>query len=128
MSLARRFFSRYFLGRPGVPGAEKSRMIANKNGDVVLTDDELAQGGYRYEDLVALRVVSNRTDLHRKQNDLGFPKPVKTGARQAWFPRAEVNVWLRQRAALRESPDQVAAGGKSNPTKSSRIICAKLTA
>ena len=67
-----------------------------------LTDDELAQGGYRFEDLQARRIITNRTDLSRKQRELGFPLPVKTGNSQAMFLRAEVHAWLRQRIALRD--------------------------
>ena len=73
----------------------------------MLTDEEIALGGYRYEDLLALRIVTNRTDLDRKQAELNFPKPVKTGKSQAWFPKAEVNAWLRMRAALRDAPSVV---------------------
>jgi hypothetical protein len=68
----------------------------------MLTDDEIVLGGYRFEDLQALRIIENRTDLNRKQNELGFPKPIKTGKSQAWFPKSEVHAWLRQRAALRD--------------------------
>ena len=68
----------------------------------MLTDEEIALGGYRFEDLLAMRVVTNRTDLDRKQAELKFPKPIKTGKSQAWFPKAEVNAWLRMRAALRD--------------------------
>ena len=73
------------------------------DGEFGLTDDELALGGLRFEDLQALRIVENRTDLNRKQNDLGFPRPVKTGKSQALFLKAEVFAWLRQRAALRDA-------------------------
>ena len=75
----------------------------------MLTDEEIALGGYRYEDLLALRIVTNRTDLDRKQAELNFPKPIKTGKSQAWFPKAEVNAWLRMRAALRDAPEAKAA-------------------
>ena len=34
--------------------------------------DEFAEGGYRFEDLKSARIVSNRTDLDRKQRTLGF--------------------------------------------------------
>ena len=68
----------------------------------MISDDELSLGGYRYEDLLELRIVSNRTDLARKQTDLGFPFPVKTGASQATFLKFEVHAWLRMRAALRD--------------------------
>jgi hypothetical protein len=69
-----------------------------------LTDDELAQGGYRFEDLQARRIITNRTDLNRKQRELGFPLPVKTGNSQAMFLRVEVHAWLRERLALRAAP------------------------
>jgi hypothetical protein len=69
----------------------------------MLTDEEIALGGYRFDELQALRIVTNRTDLERKQDELGFPKPIKTGKSQAWFPKAEVHAWLRMRAALRDS-------------------------
>ena len=96
-----------------------------------MTDDEFSLGGYRFEDLQALRIVENRTDLNRKQKDLGFPKPIKTGKSQAWFPKSEVHAWLRERAALRnpktpsEAPIQTArrravkgqGPGKSNNTR-----------
>ena len=67
----------------------------------MLTDDQIAMGGYRFQDLKTLRVVENRTDLNRKQNELGFPLPVKTGKSQALFLKSEVHDWLRQRVALR---------------------------
>lgn len=72
----------------------------------MLTDEELSQGGYRFEDLLERRIISGRTDLERKQRQHGFPKPVKTGERQAWFPKAEVHAWLRERLALRDQPTQ----------------------
>jgi len=70
----------------------------------MLTDKELSTGAYRFEDLLELRIVSGRTDLERKQKQHGFPKPVKTGERQAWFPMTEVHAWLRLRLALRDKP------------------------
>jgi hypothetical protein len=69
----------------------------------MLTDEELELGGLRFEDLHKKRIVENRTDLLRKQTDLGFPKPIKTGASQAMFLKSEVYAWLRKRAALREA-------------------------
>ena len=80
---------------PGVPVTERT---------IVLTDAELALGGYRFEDLQELRIVANRTDLARKQAEHGFPKAVKTGKKQALFLKAEVHAWLRKRAALRDAP------------------------
>ena len=75
----------------------------------MLTDAELALGGYRFEDLQALRIIENRTDLARKQDELGFPKPVKTGKSQALFLKIEVHAWLRKRAALRDAPKEAIA-------------------
>jgi predicted DNA-binding transcriptional regulator AlpA len=60
--------------------------------------------GYRFRDLKDRRIVSSRSDLYRKQRTLGFPLPVKTGTRAAWFPASEVHDWLRERAALRDKP------------------------
>ena len=74
---------------------------------IELTDADLALGGYRFEDLQELRIVENRTDLGRKQADLGFPPPVKTGKAQALFLKAEVHAWLRKRAALRDAPEPI---------------------
>jgi hypothetical protein len=74
----------------------------------MLTDDEIGLGFYRFEDLQELRIVENRTDLNRKQTELGFPEPVKTGKSQAAFPKVEVHAWLRMRAALRDAPIQIA--------------------
>ena len=72
----------------------------------MLTDEELELGGFRFEDLQQRRIVENRTDLLRKQTDLGFPLPIKTGASQAMFLKSEVYAWLRQRATLRDEKIQ----------------------
>ena len=48
-------------------------------------------GGYRFEDLLHERIVSSRGDLNFKQTRLGFPRPIKTGLRAAWFPKSEVH-------------------------------------
>jgi predicted DNA-binding transcriptional regulator AlpA len=58
--------------------------------------------GYRYGDLLNSRIISSRSDLFRKQRDLGFPRPVKTGDRAAWWPADEVHSWLQGRIALRD--------------------------
>jgi predicted DNA-binding transcriptional regulator AlpA len=79
------------------------------------TDEELAEGGYRFDDLLRQRIVSGRTDLQRKQKQHGFPKPVKTGVRQNWFPKTEVHAWLRERMALR---DKQAVKAEGAPVKS----------
>src|SRR4051812_31696617 len=85
-----------------------------------LTDDELAQGGYRFDDLQARRIITNRTDLSRKQRELGFPLPVKTGNSQAMFLRVEVHAWLRERLALRPVPRQ--AGASENEAQVHRPV------
>ena len=75
--------------------------------------DDIA--GYRFEDLRAAGILKSRTDLARKQKDHGFPLPVKLGKRQAWFPRAEVQLWLNQRIAERPAPtkpERRAAGAR----------------
>jgi predicted DNA-binding transcriptional regulator AlpA len=66
--------------------------------------------GYRFSDLVERRIVSSRSDLHRKQRVHGFPLPIKISDRAAWWPASEVHAWLRSRAALRRSP--MSAKGK----------------
>ena len=38
----------------------------------MLTDEEIRLGGYRFEDLQDLRIVTNRTDLARKQTNSAF--------------------------------------------------------
>jgi hypothetical protein len=68
----------------------------------MVTDEELAEGGYRFDDLLRNRIVSGRTDLQRKQKQHGFPKPVKTGVRQNWYLKTEVHDWLRKRMAMRD--------------------------
>ena len=64
------------------------------------TDDEIAAGLYSYADLKARGIVRDRTDLHRKQQQYGFPQPIKTGKRQAPFLKTRVHAWVRRRAAL----------------------------
>jgi predicted DNA-binding transcriptional regulator AlpA len=64
-------------------------------------NDSVARG-YRFKDLVALGIITNRTDLHRKQTQHGFPRAVKLGVSQAWFPAVEVHRWLNQRIAQRD--------------------------
>jgi predicted DNA-binding transcriptional regulator AlpA len=61
--------------------------------------------GYKFADLRRARIVSSRSDLHRKQKNLGFPKPAKTGERSAWWPDDEIRAWVQSRLALRDNPD-----------------------
>jgi hypothetical protein len=58
--------------------------------------------GYRFKDLKDRRIISSRSDLHRKQRQHGFPQPVKLSSRSAWWPAPEVHEWLKSRAALRD--------------------------
>ena len=53
--------------------------------------------------------------MARKQREHGFPMPVKLGKRQAWFPKAEVQIWLAQRVAERDARAVVTRPKK--PTK-----------
>jgi hypothetical protein len=70
----------------------------------VTTVPDFNAGGYRFKDLLREGIVSSRSDLSRKQADLGFPRPIKTGKSVAWFPKSEVHCWLAKRAALRDLP------------------------
>jgi len=60
--------------------------------------------GYRYRDLIDLRIVSSRSDLHRKQREHGFPQPAKFGVKQAVFSAQEVHRWVNERMAARVTP------------------------
>jgi Prophage CP4-57 regulatory protein (AlpA) len=71
--------------------------------------------GYRFKDLKAARIVSSRGDLTCKQRKHGFPKPIKLSDRAAWWPASEVHTWLRDRAALRDSP-KLRKGSKTRAT------------
>ena len=80
--------------------------------------------GYRFKDLLESRIVSSRSDLHRKQRALGFPLPIKTGERSAWWPASEVHAWIKFRAALREKPKPlpraIAASRKAQRAKAAK--------
>jgi hypothetical protein len=69
-----------------------------------VTAPDFNAGGYRFKDLLREGIVSSRGDLNYKQNNLGFPRPIKIGLSAAWFPKSEVHAWLAQRAALRDRP------------------------
>jgi hypothetical protein len=72
----------------------------------VTTVPDFNAGGYRFKDLLREGIVSSRSDLNRKQTQLGFPRPIKTGPSTAWYPKSEVHAWLAQRAALRDHPEK----------------------
>ena len=61
---------------------------------------------WTYKDLLARRIVSSRTDLHRKQRFFGFPKPVILTAGQganALYRVSDVKEWLLRREKLAAS-------------------------
>jgi predicted DNA-binding transcriptional regulator AlpA len=71
--------------------------------------------GYSFNDLVSAGILRSRTDLRRKQQNDGFPMPVKLSARQAWFPKSEVQTWLSKRIDARPAATKtvaLAAGSK----------------
>jgi hypothetical protein len=68
--------------------------------DEPLTDEEIALGFYTTNEMVALGFVKDRQDQRRKQLKYGFPRPTKTGDRQAPTSKARVHRWVRQRDAL----------------------------
>jgi hypothetical protein len=68
--------------------------------DGPLTDEEIALGFYNHGDLVERGIVKDRNDQKRKQEKYRFPKPTKTGDRQAPISKARVHRWLRYRDAL----------------------------
>ena len=69
--------------------------------------DDIA--GYRFEDLVDAGILKSRTDLARKQQESGFPLPVKLGKRGRGFQRGEVQQWLSKRIAERPKAKHQAA-------------------
>ena len=84
-------------------------MIAAPLGSAIFADDEplteedFAEGFFSFDDLQADNIVTDRSDLHRKQKRYGFPRAVKLGDRQARFFRRRVRRWLARRAALGQS-------------------------
>ena len=68
--------------------------------DEPLTDEEIAQGFYTFNEMVERGFVKDRQDQKRKQEKYKFPKPLKSGSRQALTPRARVHRWIRYRDAL----------------------------
>jgi hypothetical protein len=72
---------------------------------------------WTYKDLQSRRIVSTRTDLHRKQRLFGFPRPVVlTGGvgAAALYRVAEVKAWLidREALALRNTEPQMKPGSR----------------
>jgi prophage regulatory protein len=58
---------------------------------------------YRYKNLVALGIVTNRMTLWRWQRNHGFPAPVRLGPNTRAWIRSEVDAWLAERAAARHT-------------------------
>ena len=92
---------------------------------------DLPARGYRFRDLIDLRIVSSRSDLHRKQREHDFPLPAKYGNRQAVFSAAEVHRWVDERLAARVTPNPPAAAkprlsaGTAKPKKPKLALPAK---
>jgi hypothetical protein len=63
--------------------------------DEPLSDEEIAQGFYTHNEMRALGIVKDRQDQRRKQEKYGFPKPIKTGDRQA--PTSRPPAWPSRR-------------------------------
>lgn len=52
---------------------------------------------YRFKDLVEHRIINDRTDLHRKQKELGFPPTMHLAAGKrptALFDAEAVDTWV----------------------------------
>jgi hypothetical protein len=88
------------IDQPTEDGLPADEEIAKPIEEDSLTDEEIAQGFYTYRDLLERGFVKDRTDLKRKQDFYGFPRPTKTGVRQAPYLKARVHSYVRRRAAL----------------------------
>ncbi len=65
---------------------------------------------YRYPDLVAKKIVTNRVTLARWQRDLGFPDSIKLGPNSIAFNADAVDIWVAARAGMTiEKPAERAA-------------------
>jgi hypothetical protein len=67
------------------------------------TVEDIAEGFLRYDDLQKLKIVSSRSDLHDKQQNLGFPLPIKPSRKVALFLKSEVIEWLMGLVAKRDT-------------------------
>jgi predicted DNA-binding transcriptional regulator AlpA len=67
------------------------------------TAEDIAEGFFRYDDLQKLKIVTSRSDLHDKQENLGFPRPIKPSRKVALFLRSEVIEWLLGLVAKRDA-------------------------
>ncbi|MDY0873114.1 helix-turn-helix transcriptional regulator [Dongia rigui] len=52
---------------------------------------------YRYPDLVARKIVTNRVTLARWQRANGFPASIRLGPNSVAFNADEVDIWVRSR-------------------------------
>jgi hypothetical protein len=57
---------------------------------------------YRFADLKARGIVSNRVTLHRWTLQHGFPRHVQLGPNSVAWIRGEIEAWLENRAAERD--------------------------
>lgn len=76
--------------------------------ETVLKDTRVAESQiddfvfWTYADLEARRIVRGRSDLHRKQHNLGFPRPIRlTQGRRpgALFRATDVIAWVERMTA-----------------------------
>ena len=108
--------------RIGIAGPKPGRASRPAMPTGPPVDDEFAF--WRYRDLVARRIVSDRTDLFRKQQR-GFPKAVKFSKGQgavALFRVAEVQRWVRQNLGSAEpDDDRLCDRPRRQPARNSSI-------
>ena len=73
-----------------------------------LTVDDLAAGFYRTKDLMAMKIISSRSDLKDKQDEAGFPRPLKPGARSRFSRRLKciAGCWRWRLSVTRKSRTQ----------------------
>lgn len=58
---------------------------------------------YRYPDLVAKKILTNRVTLARWQRDNGFPQSIRLGPNSIAFSADEVDAWVLLRAGAKSS-------------------------
>jgi hypothetical protein len=79
------------------------------------TAEDIAEGFLRYDDLEKLKIVSSRSDLHDKQQNLGFPFPIKPSRKVALFLKSEVIEWLMELVAKRDIDHELGNACKTPP-------------
>lgn len=65
---------------------------------------------YRFPDLVARGIVSNRTTLARWIKQYGFPQGVLLGPNSRAWPVEEIETWLRARASTERNKGEIPSG------------------